>query len=299
MLLSTTTLTPAPAPGARGDHQCRQITPIRIGGLTHSPRNQSKTGSVRRRSRARRDTKMMQTAELTTQLPTHGRPIKFTPERVQQIRNLIGRTENSQAADGDPLAPCWVPSLLALEITRARRPAKDTGGHSPAPSRYERREPALGSATDPRRTAQAWHRCRADHRGKIHGEEKAATVAGLENLSAQSCRRHCVDGFVRSPYDLVSAVVWISDLAAFPPQASVVGRDRTPERPLDCPSTDRSLRLATDATIYRSRSRLRLWQGCHSTASSNGYTGSADLATIALAKRILGEAHRLDPTGLS
>jgi hypothetical protein len=28
-------------------------------------------------------------------------------------------------------------------------------------------------------------------------------------------------------------------------------------------------------------------------------TGSADLATVALAKRILGEAHRLDPTGLS
>ena len=65
------------------------------------------------------------------------------------------------------------------------------------------------------------------------------------------------------------------------------------------PVTDRSLRLATDATIYRSRSRLRLWQGCHPTASSNGYTGSADLATVALAKRILGEAYRLDPTGLT
>jgi hypothetical protein len=47
----------------------------------------------------------------------------------------------------------------------------------------------LGSATDPWRTAQAWHRCRADHRGKIHGQEKAAAIAGLEDLSAQSCRR--------------------------------------------------------------------------------------------------------------
>jgi hypothetical protein len=33
---------------------------------------------------------------------------------------------------------------------------------------------------------------------------------GLEDLSAQSRHRHCVDGFVRSPDDLVSAVVWIS-----------------------------------------------------------------------------------------
>src|SRR5258708_6546284 len=107
-----------------------------------------------------------------------------------------------------------------------------------------------------------------DHRGKIHGEEKAATVAGLEDLSAQSCRRHCVAGFVRSPDDLVSAVVRISDLAAFPPRACVAGCDRTPERPLDCPSTDRSLRLATDATIYRSRSGLRLWRCRHPAASS-------------------------------
>src|SRR5262249_13004007 len=40
---------------------------------------------------------------------------------------------------------------------------------------------------------------------------------------------------VNSGHDLVSAVVWISDLAAFPPRASVVaGCDRTPERRLDC-----------------------------------------------------------------
>src|SRR5262249_6038337 len=143
----------------------------------------------------------------------------------------IGRTENSQAADGDPLAPRWFPNLLALEIPTARWPAKDPGGHSPAHSRHERREPALGSAADPRRTAQAWHRCRADYRGKIHDEEEAATVAGLEDLSAQSRRRRCVDGLVRSPDDLVSAVVWIFDLAAFATRASVAGHNRTSERP--------------------------------------------------------------------
>src|SRR5258708_3354077 len=211
----------------------------------------------------------------------------------------IGRTENSQAADGDPLALRWVPSLLALEITTARWPAKDTGGHSPAHSRHERREPALGSTADPRRTAQARHRCRTDHRGKIHGEEKAATVAGLEDLSAQSCRRHCVDGFVRGPHDLVSAAVWISDLAAFPARASVAGRDRTSKRPLDCPSTDRSVQLATDAKIYRSRSGLRLWRYRHPEASCNGYTGSTHFATVAMAKRIFREADRFNPTGLS
>jgi hypothetical protein len=53
----------------------------------------------------------------------------------------------------------------------------------------------------------------------------------------------------------------------------VAGCDRTPERPLDCPATDRSLRLATGATIYRSRSGLRLRRCRHPAASSNGYIG--------------------------
>jgi hypothetical protein len=43
----------------------------------------------------------------------------------------------------------------------------------------------------------------------------------------------------------------------------------TSRRPLDCPSADRSLRLATGAAIYRSRSGLRLWRGRHPAASSN------------------------------
>ena len=50
----------------------------------------------------------------------------------------------------------------------------------------------------------------------------------------------------------------------------VAGCDRTPERPLDCPSTDRSLRLATDATIYRSRSGLRVWRCRHRAAPPAG-----------------------------
>ena len=154
-----------------------------------------------------------------------------------------------------------------LEIMRARRPAKDTGGHSPTHSRHERREPALGSATDPWRTAQAWHRCRADHRGKIHGQEKAAAIAGLEDLSAQSCRRHCVDGFVRSPDDLVSAVVWTSDPAAFPPRACVAGCDRTPERPLDCPPT----KPKPTAGIRRHSTSFAIGIACMALSSSRGF----------------------------
>ncbi len=49
---------------------------------------------------------------------------------------------------------------------------------------------------------------------RVHGEEKAATVERLEDLSSQSCRWHPVDGFVREPDNLIPPVVWISDPAA-------------------------------------------------------------------------------------
>src|SRR5215831_6283568 len=39
---------------------------------------------------------MMQTEELATQLPTRGRQIKFTPERLQQIRNLVERGKSPE-----------------------------------------------------------------------------------------------------------------------------------------------------------------------------------------------------------
>jgi hypothetical protein len=39
---------------------------------------------------------MMQPEELATQLPTYGRRIKFTPERLQQIRNLIERGKSRE-----------------------------------------------------------------------------------------------------------------------------------------------------------------------------------------------------------
>src|SRR5712672_326321 len=39
---------------------------------------------------------MMQNEELATQLSTRGRPIKFTPERIQQVRNLVERGKSRE-----------------------------------------------------------------------------------------------------------------------------------------------------------------------------------------------------------
>src|SRR5215831_139260 len=94
------------------------------------------------------------------------------------------------------MASRGVPSMVALEIATARRSTKDTCGGPPADLRDEPREPAMGSATHPRRTPQAWHRCRSDHGSEIYVEETAAPITRLEDLSSQSCRGRCVDLFV-------------------------------------------------------------------------------------------------------
>src|SRR5437764_5129367 len=39
---------------------------------------------------------MMDTEELATQLPTYGQLIRLTPERIQQIRNLIERGKSPE-----------------------------------------------------------------------------------------------------------------------------------------------------------------------------------------------------------
>ena len=70
---------------------------------------------------------MMQTAELATQLPTYGRRIKFTPEKVQQIRNLVERGKSREE-----IAELIGVTVGSLQVTCSRlgislrRPSFDT-----------------------------------------------------------------------------------------------------------------------------------------------------------------------------
>ncbi len=96
-----------------------------------------------------------------------------------------GRSDHCQAGNCGPLAPCRLPSLLALEIKTTRWPAEDASGDSPAPPRDQYRESVLGCAADPWRTPQARHRCRTNHGCQIHGEGTATAVSGVEDLPAQ------------------------------------------------------------------------------------------------------------------
>src|ERR1700694_1132274 len=103
---------------------------------------------------------------------------------VSAVTWRAGRFEDRQAGDRDPLASCRLPSVLALEIKTARRPAEDPAGDPSSYSRDESRQPTMGRTTDPWRASQARHRCRTNHRCKVYGEGKATAVPRVEDVSS-------------------------------------------------------------------------------------------------------------------
>ena len=58
---------------------------------------------------------MMQTEELATQLPIYERRIKFTPERIQQIRNLV-----EQGKSREEIAELIGVTVRSLQVTCSR-----------------------------------------------------------------------------------------------------------------------------------------------------------------------------------
>ena len=126
-------------------------------------------------------------------------------------RRCVG---DRQAGHGDPLAWFGIQSLLALEIEISRRAIKGGAGDTSVDPRDELGQPTLGRAEDPRRAPQARHRHRADERGEVYGAEAATAVSRLEDLPAQSCRRHRRDGSLRGPNRFLSPALRLSYLAA-------------------------------------------------------------------------------------
>ena len=58
---------------------------------------------------------MMQNEDLATQLPTYRRPVKFTPERVQQNRKLV-----EQGKSREEIAELIGVTVRSLKVTCSR-----------------------------------------------------------------------------------------------------------------------------------------------------------------------------------
>ena len=137
---------------------------------------------------------MTQTEELATQLPTRGRKIKFTPERIQQIRNLVERGKSREEIA--ELIGVTVGSLqgtcsrlgIGLTYTGSR------GGDVPLPpiNGQSRQNSQLGPVEQPQATPHE-ERARTDEMGlanlalrtKYRGDERTSELPLTQDMIRQ------------------------------------------------------------------------------------------------------------------
>lgn len=140
------------------------------------------------------------------------------------------------------------PLVLAMEVPTAWWPSKGACGRWAVGPKHQHRQPALGRSQDPRRTPQAWHRCRPDDGCQVHGSGQATSEPRMEDVSSKSCRRHCVDESARGPNDLIPTAVRILDSAPWSSRNPVDCNDRTSECRMDRSSTHRTIWLGVNQT---------------------------------------------------
>src|SRR5262249_31384639 len=84
----------------------------------------------------------------------------------------------------------------------------------PIDPRHEPRQPDLGRAPDPRRTAQTRHRCGSDLGREIYGKTPETSIARMEDVLAQPRRWNRRNGSLCRSDAFVSASLWLVDLKA-------------------------------------------------------------------------------------
>src|ERR1700730_11463604 len=185
-----------------------------------------------------------------------------------------------------------------MEIEAPLRTTGRDGRNTPAYPPDERRQSVVGSTEDPWRASQAWHRCRPDQRGQIYGAEKGSSLAGMEDVPSQSCRRHRRDGPVRGADSLVPAALRLADHGAWPAATAVVRRYCASNGRMDRQSAHRGLRLGANPSIPDPGSRRCIRSDIYPPRSIDRHSRPPDVATFTLAKRIRRTVDRLDPQGM-
>jgi hypothetical protein len=138
---------------------------------------------------------MMQTAELATQLiNSRGRQIKFTPERLQQIRNLVERGKSREeiaeligATVGSLQVTC---SRLGISLRRSKEMGLLRRVPLPPISGQPQQNSQSGPVEQPQATTPHEERARTDETGlalrmKYRGDERTSELPLTQDMIRQ------------------------------------------------------------------------------------------------------------------
>src|SRR6478672_8261123 len=163
-----------------------------------------------------------------------------------------GRPHDRRAGNRYPVASGRLSLLLALEIASACRQAQRPARNSATDPGDEPCQSALGRSPNSWRAPQARHRRRPDLRCEVYGAAKTTSVARLENVPPQPCRRDRLNRPLRGSDDLIQVTVRPSN-SSTRPQTNCLGRRHTiANRRLDRPAGQRGLRVGAGAGLPRS-----------------------------------------------
>lgn len=156
---------------------------------------------------------MTQIAEVGTPTPSRGRQIKFTPERIQQIRNLVERGKSREE-----IAELIGVTVGSLQVTCSRlgislrRPAINNGIVS-----LRRNDPRFNQVSTP---------------GSGHGTDSALLHLIQERLERRSQPGPAAPALVPAPCQEVGKGASEAGVASFAVRMQYRGEERTTQLPL-------------------------------------------------------------------
>src|SRR5262245_21571754 len=126
-----------------------------------------------------------------------------------------------------------------------------------------------------------------------------AAIAGLADLSDQSCRWHRGNRPLRAADDNIPAALLPCDSASRTSTVGIVRGDDKSDRGVDFASDNRGVSLGQCTWLSYSGPRHCVWPDLQAAVACHGHSGQADCTPIAVAESIRRETDRYDPKGMS
>ena len=194
------------------------------------------------------------------------------------------------------LAPQGLSYLVGLEITSTatRPPASPCRGQNIDPA-HDAGESAVGRATRPWRTSQAWDRDQSGRCFQIHDPAPEAAIAELADIPSEPCGLSGVRRFFRRADRHVPALDRVHRTAPRTPSHCAFERNRAPHITMGVATGPGGVSMGDRAALSDPGSRRVLRCRFPLAASGHGDQRGSHRCQITVAERVRGKGHRNDP----
>src|SRR2546425_5969633 len=190
---------------------------------------------------------------------------------VQALEELAEIPAGGAAGDRGEVAPAGVQALLGLEESTPTGSPRDEDGAPRADSADEPRQPLLGCAEDPWRTAEVRPDGVAGDGLKVHVPAAAAAVTGVAGVSEESRQGSDRVGLLHGAHGDLSSPVRTRRAEPRPAPADAFQCDGASERGADRSATDRGVRAGGDPTASDPGPRSGLWRTIFASGQGPGH----------------------------